>query len=127
MSSIKTVNFAPTPNKNTLNSAYNDCPGTGVFYSLYLNIVIGENRYTSIVAGTVKLYRCNRNIVMNVIFINGVECIRQTNFNLPNTEMKYLFLNHLKCCSDSSFGHHHHLKIYNIIIITRLSSAQNRS
>ena len=32
--------------RNTLNSAYNDCPGTGVFQSLYPDIVIGENRYT---------------------------------------------------------------------------------
>ena len=29
----------------TFNSAYNDCPGTGVFWSLYPNIVIGKNRY----------------------------------------------------------------------------------
>ena len=45
-------------------------------------IVISEYRYrrkslyTSIVAGTVKLYRYNRNIGVNVIVINGVECIR---------------------------------------------------
>ena len=31
---------------HTLNSAYNDChPGTGVFQSLYPNIVIDENGY----------------------------------------------------------------------------------
>ena len=33
-----------------------------------------KSLYTSIVAGTVKLYRYNRNIVINVIVINGVEC-----------------------------------------------------
>ena len=33
-----------------------------------------KSLYTSIVAGTVKLYRYNRNIVINVIVINGVQC-----------------------------------------------------
>ena len=43
-------------------------------------IILSEYRYrrkslyTSIVAGTVKLYRYNRNIVINVIVINEVEC-----------------------------------------------------
>ena len=48
---------------------------------LALLIVISEYRYrrkslyTSNVRGTVKLYRYNRNIVINVIVINIVECI----------------------------------------------------
>ena len=45
-------------------------------------IVISEYRYRRkslfCVAGTVKLYRYNRNIVIIEIVINGVKCIRYT-------------------------------------------------
>ena len=34
-----------------------------------------KSLYTSIVAETVKHYRYNRNIGINLIVINGVECI----------------------------------------------------
>ena len=54
---------------HTLNSAYNE-GRESAFFNRYRR----KPLYTSIVAGTVKLYRYNRNIVINIIVVNGVEC-----------------------------------------------------
>ena len=48
-----------------------------------------KSLYTSIVARTVKLYRYNRNIVINVIVVNGVEC---TQFQFGTSASSYLKL-----------------------------------
>ena len=50
------------------------CAGLGLLIVISEYSYRRKSLYTSIVAGTVKLYRYKRNSVINVIVINGVGC-----------------------------------------------------